>query len=51
VEIVGIIISTYTVYIPKLIQQNATLRILLYLEIALHVSGGTSTYHTVLRTV
>jgi hypothetical protein len=27
------------------VQQDATLHILIYLETALHVSGGTSTYH------
>ena len=32
-------------YIPIYIQQDATLRSLFYLETALHVSGGTSTYH------
>jgi hypothetical protein len=29
------------------IQQDATLQSLLYLETALHVSGGTSTHHQV----
>jgi hypothetical protein len=32
-------------HIPIYSQQNATLRSLLYLETALHVSGGTSTHH------
>jgi hypothetical protein len=32
-------------HIPKIIQQDATLHSLLYLENALHVSGGTSTHH------
>jgi hypothetical protein len=32
-------------YIPIYIQQDATLHSLLYLETALHVSGGTSTHH------
>jgi hypothetical protein len=31
--------------IPIYIQQDATLRILFYLETALRVSGGTSTHH------
>ena len=31
--------------IPIYIQKDATLHSLLYLEIALHVSGGTSTHH------
>ena len=31
--------------IPVYIQQDATLHSLLYLETALHVSGGTSTHH------
>jgi hypothetical protein len=31
--------------IPKYIQQDATLHSLFYLEIALHVSVGTSTHH------
>jgi len=37
--------SVYSKYIPIYIQQNATLYSLLYLETALHVSGGTSTHH------
>jgi len=32
-------------YIPIYIQQDATLHSLLYLETAVHVSGGTSTHH------
>jgi hypothetical protein len=32
-------------YILIYIQQDATLRSLIYLETALHVSGGTTTYH------
>ena len=32
-------------YIPIYIQQDATLQVYLYLETALHVSGGTSTHH------
>ena len=32
-------------FIPVYIQQDATLHSLLYLETALHVSGGTSTHH------
>ena len=31
------------------IQQDATLQTLFYLEIALHVSGGTSTHHQKLK--
>jgi hypothetical protein len=31
--------------IPIYIQQDATLHRLFYLETALHVSGGTTTYH------
>jgi hypothetical protein len=31
--------------IPIYIQQDATLHSLLYLETALHVSGGTTTHH------
>ena len=34
-----------TTLIPIYIQQDATLHSLLYLETALHVSGGTSTHH------
>ena len=34
-----------TLLIPIYIQQDATLHSLLYLETALHVSGGTSTHH------
>ena len=37
--------STY--YIPICIQHDATLHSLLYLETALHVSGGTTTHHQV----
>jgi hypothetical protein len=32
-------------YIPNYIQQDATLHSLLYLETALHISGGTSTHY------
>jgi hypothetical protein len=32
-------------YIPIYIQQDATLHSLFYLETALHVSAGTTTYH------
>ena len=35
----------YTVYVLIYIQQDATLHSLFYLETALHVSGGTTTYH------
>jgi hypothetical protein len=35
----------YLLYIPKHIQEDATSHCLLYLEAALHVSGGTSTHH------
>ena len=35
----------YCTYIPVYIQQDATLHSLLYLETALHVSGGTTTHH------
>jgi hypothetical protein len=35
----------YTPHILTLIQQDATLHGLFYLETALHVSGGTSTHH------
>jgi hypothetical protein len=37
--------SVYCKNNSKYIQQNATLHSLLYLETALHVSGGTSTHH------
>ena len=37
--------SVHRKYIPIYIQQDATLRSLLYLETALHVSDGTSTHH------
>jgi hypothetical protein len=37
--------SVHRKYIPIYIQQDATLHSLLYLETALHVSGGTSTHH------
>jgi len=32
-------------YIPIYIQQDATLHSLLYLETAVHISGGTTTHH------
>ena len=32
-------------YIPIYIQQDASYTVYLYLETALHVSGGTSTHH------
>jgi hypothetical protein len=35
----------WTLDIPIYIQQDATLHSLLYLETALHVSGGTATHH------
>jgi hypothetical protein len=38
-------VSVYRKTIPIYIQQDATLHSLLYLETALHVSGGTSTHH------
>jgi len=37
--------SVHRKNIPIYIQQDTTLHSLLYLEIALHVSGGTSTHH------
>jgi len=37
--------SRLILFIPIYIQQDATLHSLLYLETALHVSGGTSTHH------
>jgi len=37
--------SVHLKNIPISIQQDATLHNLLYLETALHVSGGTSTHH------
>jgi hypothetical protein len=37
--------SECNIIIPIYIQQDATLNSLLYLETALHVSGGTSTHH------
>ena len=37
--------SVHRKNIPIYIQQDATLHSLLYLETALHFSGGTSTYH------
>jgi len=37
--------SVHRKNIPISIQQDATLHSLLYLETALHVSGGTSTHH------
>jgi hypothetical protein len=37
--------SMHRKYIPIYIQQDATLHSLIYLETALHVSGGTSTHH------
>ena len=41
--------SVHRKYIPIYIQQDATLRSLLYLETALHVSDGTSTHHQELK--
>jgi hypothetical protein len=37
--------SVHLKNIPIYIQQDATLHSLLYLETALHISGGTSTHH------
>jgi hypothetical protein len=37
--------SVHRKNIPIYIQQDATLHSLLYLETALHVSGGTTTHH------
>jgi hypothetical protein len=37
--------SNYVATITIYIQQDATLHSLLYLETALHISGGTSTHH------
>ena len=38
-------VSVHRNTIPIYIQQDATLHSLLYLETALHVSGGTTTHH------
>jgi hypothetical protein len=38
-------VSVHRKNIPIYIQQDATLHGLLYLETALHISGGTSTHH------
>jgi hypothetical protein len=40
----------YTLYVLIYVQQDATLHSLFYLETALHVSGGTTTHHTVTAT-
>ena len=45
VVVVAAAVAAAAAVVPIYIQQDATLHSLLYLETALHVSGGTTTHH------